>query len=226
MRAISKYRENKTNIFQARGVGAESRFRSLPKQNETKNKTNTIQARGGERQSERTIRQNNETKTKQISFQPGRGGVQTLTAGRANKSKKNGHLSLKCHHNICMVNRSGLSALPLLHYRECYGRPKSKLQRPCISSSHCCSIARSRSPLVTHVLPWRSFRIAPSRSLSLPVLRRRCCLRRRRRRCHRRRCWCCLCLCFAVVAISCLVCESPPAETRLTVYCWLCVWCE
>ena len=41
-------------------------------------------------------------------------------------------LPLQTNQDICTTGLSALPAMPLLHYRERYGRPKSKLQHLCI----------------------------------------------------------------------------------------------
>ena len=115
----------------------------------------------------------------------------------------------KTYQDICMTKLFTLSALPLLHYRESYERPKSELQRLCILIVTFCSIPRSRSLMVTPVRPWRSFHIAPGflvapyplssllSSSSSSLSTRRCCC-----------CCCCMFLCFLLFAVSCLVYES------------------
>ena len=129
-------------------------------------------------------------------------------------------LPLQTNQDICMTKLSSLSALPLFRYRESYGRPMSELQRHCISIVTLlldCQllVAPGDSCSTLAILPhcYGSFLVPPgplssllssssslSSSFLLLVLQ---------------------VLVYLSVSISRLVYESPPAETRLTVYCWL-----
>ena len=78
-------------------------------------------------------------------------------------------LPLHTHQDICMTNRSGLSALPCYNADKVMGGQRHNCNASTFSSSRCFSIVRSRSLVVTPVRPWRSFHVAlvvPSRSRS------------------------------------------------------------
>ena len=136
-----------------------------------------------------------------------------------------------------MTKLSSLSALPVLHYRVSYGRPKSDLQRLCILIV---TLLLDFSPLVALGDSCSTLVIVPivsGRSQTFLVLCRLYCFCRRR--CCRLRLCCCCCyafLCFwfqesmrVVVPRFCvfgfcyfmLGLRIPTSETRLRVYCWL-----
>ena len=83
-------------------------------------------------------------------------------------------LPLQTYQDICMTKLSSLSALPLLHYRESRGRPKSELQRlwiVIVSLLLYCSlpVALGDSCSTLAILPHRSgsFLVASGHSSSL-----------------------------------------------------------